>query len=224
MVDVNIFISFFSGLAIGISPCILLMLSAFGTSLVLTEEKRKYFAISIGLISGMVLAYIVISVMLLNVVVLLEAFIIFNFIFAGILVFIGIWEIVESRKEKSSIFGTPRKVKKVLSNFIEHNSGFYAFLVGIIFVMIKIPCFGGVYISLILNLHTNPLLYVFIFVYILGMLTPIILILVLMRIGLESSKINSFRLKYRTELRILSGIILIFLAIFLLINQIISLL
>jgi len=221
MVDVNFAIAFISGLSIGITPCILLMLSVFGTSLILTEEKRKFIAISIGLLSGMILAYILISIIFLYFFQLLENFFISSYIFAAILIIIGIWEIIECKKEHSKIYRTPEKVKTILKDFIEQNSGFYAFLVGIIFVLIKIPCFGTIYLSLLYNLQNNPLLYVFIFVYLLGMIIPIIVLLLLIRLGLESNKINEFRLKYRPYLRILSGIILIFLAIYLLINQMI---
>ncbi|MFX0028479.1 MAG: cytochrome c biogenesis protein CcdA, partial [Candidatus Hermodarchaeota archaeon] len=198
--------------------CILLMLSVFGTSIVLTEEKKKFYFISIGLISGMVFAYILVSIVFLP---FIEKLFTINIIFAGLLIFLGFWQIVECKKEQSLIFGTPEKVKTVINNFIQKNSGFYAFFVGIIFVLVKIPCFGGIYLSLLANLHRNPLLYLFILAYIIGMLTPIILILTLIRLGLESSKINDFRRKNRTKLRILNGAILIFLAIYLLINQII---
>jgi cytochrome c biogenesis protein CcdA len=218
MEEVNFLIAFLSGLAVGVAPCILLMLSVFGTSVVLTEEKKKFFVISIGLISGMVLAYILVSIIFLP---LIEELFILNIIFAGLLIFLGFWQIVECKKEQSSIFGTPERIKTVINDFIQKNSGFYAFLVGIIFVLIKIPCFGGIYLSLLANLHRNPLIYIFIFVYFIGMLFPIILILIFIRLGLESSKINDFRIKNRTKLRILNGTILIFLAIYLLINQII---
>ena len=171
MEEVNIFITFLSGVAVGITPCILLMLSVFGTSIVLTEEKKNFFTISVGLISGMVLAYILVSIIFLP---LIEELVFVSFIFAAVLIFLGLWQIVECKKEQSTIFGTPDKIKMVLHNFIQKNSGFYAFLVGIIFVLIKIPCFGGIYLSLLANLHINPLLYVFIFVYIIGMLLPII--------------------------------------------------
>jgi len=220
MVEINIAIAFISGLVIGFTPCILLMLSVFGASIFLTEQKNKFFLMSIGLLSGMILAYILMSIIFLFFVQLLDVFIYFHYIFGGLLIFIGSWEILESKKEKSIIFGTPEKVKLLLKDFIEKNSWFYAFIVGIIFVLIKIPCFGTVYLTLLYNIHTDPLLYIFIIVYLLGMVIPIILLLVLMRFGLESSKINEFRLKYRTHLRILSGALLIFLAIFLLINQI----
>jgi len=104
----------------------------------------------------------------------------------------------------------------VLKEFIDKNSGVYAFLVGIIFILIKIPCFGGVYLALLYHYYTNPLFFIYIFMYFIGMLVPIILVLIILRLGLESSKINDFRLKYRTYLRLFNGFILIFLAIFLL--------
>jgi len=215
--EVNFIIAFVSGLTIGATPCILLMVSAFGSSLILIEEKLKFIKIAIGLISGLIFAYILISTLFLFFLPFLEVLYLFKYFFAGILIFIGIWQIVECKKENSTIFGTPKKVKKVLKDFIEKNSGFYAFLVGIIFVLIKMPCFGGVYLALIYNLHTNPLLYVFIFVYLVGLVIPIITICILLRLGLESRKLNDMRLKYRKQLRILSGAILIFLAFYLLI-------
>lgn len=215
--DVNLIIAFVSGLTIGATPCILLMVSVFGTSLILIEEKLKFIKIAIGLISGLIFAYILISILFLFFLPFLEVLYLFKYFFAGILIFIGIWQIIESKKENSTIFGTPKKVKKVLKAFIEKNSGFYAFLVGIIFVLIKMPCFGGVYLALMYNLHTNPLIYVFIFVYLVGLVIPIITIFILLRLGLESRKLNDMRLKYRKQFRILSGAILIFLAFYLLI-------
>ena len=162
----------------------------------------------------MVFTYIVISILLINFLEILESVnYIIKYIFAGLLIVIGIWQIIESRKEKSRIFGTPEKIKTVLKDFIEKQTGFYAFLVGIIFVLIKIPCFGSIYISLLTSLFTNPLLFFFIVVYLTGLVIPIIIILILIRLGLESSKVNEWRLKYRTYLRILNGAILIFLSI-----------
>ena len=218
MAVVNFVIAFFTGLLTGIGPCILLMLSVFGTSLILIEEKRKFIEISIGLILGMILMYIIISIIWVNVRLLLEnAYLFLSYFFAGILIFIGLWQIIEFRKEKSKIFGTPKKIKLVLREFINRNSGIYAFLVGLIFVLIKIPCFGGIYIALLESFLENPLVYVFIVVYLVGMMIPTITILILIRLGLESSKIDNFRLKYRPHLRIINGVILIFLALYLLI-------
>ena len=216
MVEINFFIVFISGIVVGLTPCILLMLSVFGSSLILTEEKSKFLRISIGLLTGMIIAYIFISIIFLFLFQVLEVLSYFRYIFAVILISIGVWQIAESKLEKSRIFGTPQKVKTILKDFINKNSGFYAFLVGIIFVLIKIPCFGTIYLSLIYDLYSNPLLLLYIIVYLIGLIIPIILILILIRLGLESNKIDDFRLKYRTSLRILSGGLLITLALLLL--------
>ncbi|MFX1418510.1 MAG: cytochrome c biogenesis protein CcdA [Promethearchaeota archaeon] len=218
MTTVSLLEVFLFGLSVGIAPCILLMLSAFGTSLILIEEKGKFIRISIGLITGILLTYLIISIIFIYFTILMENLYIFlKYIFAGILIVIGIWQILECRKEKSRIFGTPEKIKLVLKDFIERNSGFYAFLVGIIFVLIKFPCSAPIYGYLLVNLIANPLLYVYIMVYLIGVILPTILILILFRLGLESSKFNDFRLKYRTHLRFFSGALLIFLSIYLLI-------
>jgi len=215
--EINWTIAFLSGIVIGATPCILLMMSAFGTSLIMIEGRGKFIKISFGLLSGLVFGYIFISFIFLFFVPIFQVLYYFKYIFAGILIFIGIWQIIECKKENSTIFGTPQNVKLVLKNFIGKNSGLYAFLVGIIFVLIKMPCFGGVYLALLYNLYGNPLISLFIMWYLIGMLLPVIILLILLRLGLESNKLNTFRLNYRTHLRIISGIILIFLAFYLLI-------
>ena len=220
--EFTLLIAFLSGIIIGASPCILLMLSAFGSSLILHEDKSKFLIISIGLLSGMILAYVLISILFIYIfqfLVVIMVFTVFRYIFAGILIFIGIWQIIECKKEKSIIFGTPEKVKTVLKNFIDKNSGFYAFLVGIIFVLIKIPCFGLIYLALLYNLYGDPLLIAFIIVYLIGMVIPIIIVLILLRFFIESSKLNEFRERNRIYFRILNGAILIFLAFYLLILE-----
>ena len=216
MVDINYFVVFLSGMVIGLTPCILLMLSVFGSSLILTEEKSKFLKISLGLLAGMIIAYIFISIIFVYLFQFFEFLSYFRYLFAAILIFIGIWQIIECKLEKSRIFGTPQRVKTILKDFIDRNSSFYAFLVGIIFVLIKIPCFGTIYISLIYDLYSNPFLLLYIVVYLIGLIIPIILILILIRLGLESNKIDEFRLKYRTSLRIFSGVLLITLALLLL--------
>ncbi len=215
--EISLALAFVSGVIVGISPCILLMLSTFGSSLALTEEKAKFLKISIGLLSGMILMYVLLSIMFLFFVGAFEAFYFLKYLFAAILIAIGVWQIIECKKEKSAIFGTPEKVKTLLKEFIDKNSGIYAFLVGIIFVLIKVPCFGSVYLALVYSFRNSPTIYVFIAAYLIGMMLPIVIVLILLRIGLESMNLNEFRLKHRTQLRFLSGCLLIFLAFYLLV-------
>lgn len=215
--EIDFVLAFVSGLVFGFSPCILLLLSTFGTSMIFVEEKSKFIQISVGLITGLVITYILISYLIYIFAEFSDIFRYLNFIFAGVLIFIGCWQIFDSKKDESKLFDTPERVKSILKNFIDKNSGLYAFFVGIIFSLIKLPTCGALLIVLIINLHSSPILFLYIMVYIIGMITPIILVLILLRLGLESEKVNEFRLKHRRQLRIFSGVILIFLAVYLLI-------
>jgi len=214
--EINILISFISGLIIGISPCIFLIISVFGTSLILIQEKSKYLKIVGGLISGIVLAYIAISILLFYLISFFNFFYFFRYLFAGVLIFIGIWQLVESKKERSLIFQTPSKVKLIMKSFIEKNSGFYAFTVGIIFIFIKVPCMATIYSALIYNIYSNAYFILCLVMYFVGMLIPMIILFILIRLGLESPRVNEIRLKYRPYLRIISASTLIILAIYLL--------
>ena len=216
MVEINFVISFLSGVLTGISPCIFLISIVFGSSLVLSEKKEKFLSISLGLLSGILLAYLVMTLMFLFLFQFFGVLTFFRFIFTGILVFIGMWQIIEADKEKSLIFKTPLKVKLILKEFIEKKTVFFSFLVGLLFILIKLPCMGAVYSSLLYNLYSNPLLIFYIITYLGGMLTPAIIILILIRLNIESSRIEIFRLKYRPYLRIVNGLLLIILAIYLL--------
>ena len=58
---------------------------------------------------------------------------------------------------------------------------------------------------------------VFIAVYLIRLIILIVDVLILIYLGIKSSNINEFQLKYRTHLRIINSTILILLAIYLLI-------
>ncbi len=214
--DVTLWGAFLLGLAFGGSPCLLLIMSVLGTTLVAVEQRKRYLAISFGLILGLISAYAAISVIFLAFLSVIGIFTYFKFIFGGILLVIGIWQIVEFKKEKSTIFGTPDRVKSWLNTFIEKQSGVYAFLLGVLFAFVKIPCIGGVYLTILYSAWQNPLLIFYVLLYYSGMILPVVLLLIGLRVGLQSNRVNTFREKYRPYLRLASGIVLIVLTLFLL--------
>ena len=211
-----LWVSFFSGLLVGIAPCLLLLMSVLGTTLVMVEQRSKFLAISTGLILGIIIAYLAVSAAFLALLTVVGVFLYFKYIFAGILITIGIWQIVEFKSERSIAFGTPQKVKDLLKGFIEKRSGTYAFLLGILFAFVKIPCFGGVFLSLLYDAWLDPFLAYYIVIYFTGMLLPIVILLIALRVGMQPARFNAFREKYRPHLRLLSGAILIVLTLVLL--------
>lgn len=221
--EFTVWIAFITGLIVGLSACMLLLLSVLGTSLTMVKSRSKYFTISLGLIVGLVSAYLIVSIIFLAVVNALSIITYLKYIFGGGLLFIGIWQVVEFRKEKSVIFGTPDQVKYVIKGFMEKGSGFYALLIGFIFAFIKIPCFGAPYLQLLFFSQRDPLLSLLVLSYFIGMLMPIIGILIAIRVGFQSERVNKFRINYRPYLRLLSGILIITLTLYLFLDLYISL-
>jgi cytochrome c biogenesis protein CcdA len=221
--EFTIWIAFVTGLIMGISACMLLLLSVLGTSLTMVASRGKYLIISLGLIVGIIAAYLVVSIIFLVVMNALSIITYLKYIFGVVLLFLGSWQIIEFKHEKSIIFGTNPKVKSILRDFIEKKSGIYAFLLGLTFAFIKIPCFGAPYLQILFVSIDDPLIGLFIAFYLLGLLIPIVGVLLAIRIGFQSEKLNQFRLNYRPYLRLLSGCLLITLTLYLFLDTIISL-
>ncbi len=221
--EFTIWIAFVTGLIAGLSACMLLLLSVLGTSLTMVESRGKYLIVSLGLIVGITVAYLVVSLIFLIVINALNVITFLKYIFGGILLFLGIWQILEFRREQSVIFGTNPKIKSMWRDFIERKSGIYAFLVGLTFAFTKIPCFGATYLQILFVSIDDPLLGVLIAVYLIGLLIPIGGVLLAIRIGFQSEKLNQIRLKYRSYLRLLSGCLLITLTLYLFLDTIMSL-
>ncbi len=221
--EFTLWIAFVTGLITSLSACMLLLLSVLGTSLTIIESRGKYLMISIGLIAGIIVAYLVVSLLFLLVINALNVITYLKYIFGGILLFLGIWQIIEFKREKSVIFGTSTTIKSKLKDFIEKKSGLYAFLVGLIFAFIKIPCFGAPYLQVLFISLNDPLLGFLISVYLLGLLIPICGVLLAIRVGFQSERINQFRINSRSYLRLLSGCLLITLTLYLFFDTIITL-
>jgi len=221
--EFTIWIAFLTGLISGLSACMLLLLSVVGTSLTMVESRSKYLIISLGLIGGIIIAYLIVSFIFLIVINALNIITYLKYIFGAILLGLGIWQIFEFKREKSIIFGTHPKIKSIWRDFIERNSGIYAFAVGLTFSFIKIPCFGASYLEILFISRDDPLLAMHIIIYLIGLLIPIIGVLIAVRIGFQSEKLNQIRLNYRSHLRLLSGCLLITLTLYLFLDTIISL-
>ncbi|MEX2685034.1 MAG: cytochrome c biogenesis CcdA family protein [Candidatus Sigynarchaeota archaeon] len=210
-------VAFLAGLAIGASACVLLLLGTIGTAVTSATTRRHYTIISTGLVLGVLAGYVVIGAFFTWFVISLDFLNALKYIFAVALLIIGIWQILDFKREKSIIFGTPGKVKDAMKRLISGKTGTGAFVVGLMFALIKIPCFGGPFLAIVYGARDDPTLFLTMIVYFAGMFIPYIVILVAIGMGLSSERINNARLKYRPHLRLLSGAVLIMLVVYLII-------
>lgn len=211
--------AFISGLITGLSPCVILVTAVVSSTLIVQEEKKtKMLPIFVGFTLGVFLMYLLLGI----VVVFTYEFLITTFfgsairIFFAVLMFLlGIWYIIDAYNEKSKLFSTPESIKEFVKKMANKGTFLYSFILGFVFSFIKIPCVGGIMISLVYGLSSNPALYVpSLMLFYLGLLIPLVILMVILGYGVQTEKVNEIRVKYRPLLRIISGLLIIGLTIY----------
>lgn len=166
-----------------------------------------------GFILGTLLVYMLLSIAIIYSLDALSSWVfgtVVQYVFSGLLLLLGLWYIIDAWNENSKLFKTPESIKKMFRSIIQTKSMGTSFLLGIIFTMIKLPCIGAILMALLLNISADPVQYYpKLFVYFIGVLTPLLLISILLVFGLTTERLNLLRTKYRPALRLISGILII---------------
>ncbi|MEA3357001.1 MAG: GAP family protein [Patescibacteria group bacterium] len=120
-------------------------------------------------------------------------------------------------KNPNPLLSIPKNASPKIKHYIKKATIPAAIVLGAFVSLFELPCTGGVYIAILCMLCKTDLtvqgvaylaLYNLIFVF------PLIIILFLCAFGLSSAKIESWRKKNRTHIRILIGILMVVLGIF----------
>ena len=166
-----------------------------------------------GFILGTVVVYTLLSLAIIYSLDFLSKFIFGNVIrtiFAILLILLGLWYIIDARNENSRLFKTPASVRKMFGRIISTKSFGSSFVLGIVFTSIKLPCVGAILMALLVNVTASPEVFLpKLVVYFMGVLTPLVLITLLLVFGLNTQKLDLLRTKYRSTLRLVSGILII---------------
>jgi cytochrome c biogenesis protein CcdA len=86
-----------------------------------------------------------------------------------------------------------------------------SFAIGVAFGLVKMPCVGGLYIAilgtvLLSERFAEDLMYLF--VYNLGVIMPVLVLGGLLAFGLKPAALNAFRLRHRVKLKAFTGLLL----------------
>jgi cytochrome c-type biogenesis protein len=87
-----------------------------------------------------------------------------------------------------------------------------SFLSGSMFSLVKAPCVGAIYLSLLSILATKTDVVrgtIYMGIYHIGLLLPVIALGLLLAFGLSPNKVTEFRERWRVEIRLTTGLILI---------------
>lgn len=220
-----------TALADSVNPCIMSVLALLISQLMLFKAKKRIKKYSIVYISTIYISYFIIGILLalgLNAVLTKTSNALNNIIgfyviliVSLIVIFAGIVNVKDFFAYGKGIsFSLSKKSKERVIKLIQELSLASIIILGFIITLIEFPCSGIMYAGLISLLTLNHIsfanimlilvFYNFIFVL------PLILIVYFVLKGSNIDEVDSFRLKYRKWFRLIMGLVLIGLGIYLL--------
>jgi cytochrome c biogenesis protein CcdA len=210
-------VAFVTGLLSGLSPCIILITGVFGTSLVANQSKNYFRSSMIGFSSGVLLMYFIIGfafTFFIDGAMTLFSGLAIKLILGIPLIILGLWQCIDAWNQDSRLFKTPDRVKGFFKNLVEKESGVSSFLLGTSFTILKAPCIAGVLLSLMFSINQTGSFVIgrivlALALFSIGVLIPILIVFGILRLGISNEKINTFRLKARPYLRLISGLVII---------------
>ncbi len=221
--EISPLLVFLAGLLAGFNPCILAVM-AFLATLILSSSGRKkdILKMILGFCSGIFITYMAVGLSILGTVYMLPS--LKSTITTAMVVFIfilGCWHIYDAyhlRKYSISTFHTPKAMIKLLEKTAKSNILLLSFVSGGLFSLVKAPCVGAIYFSILDMLvgRTDLTLGTFyLAIYNLGVIFPIIILGILLGYGMKPQTITELKENKRVEIRLFTGIVLIVLALLL---------
>ena len=210
-----------AGILAGFNPCLLAVM-AFLASLTLAQHGRRkeMLKITLGFSAGIFTMYMLTGVgvlILVNFLPKIQRS--FTIVAALLIALLGFWHIFDAywlKKHARSTFRTPESLKNFMGRMDKKNLLLLSFLSGSMFSLVKAPCVGAIYLSLLSILVTKTDVIrgtVYMGIYNVGLLLPVIGLGLLLAFGLSPKKVTEFREKWRVEIRLTTGFILLFLAL-----------
>ena len=210
-----------AGLLAGFNPCLLAVM-AFLASVTLAQQggRKEMIKITLGFSAGIFTMYMFAGIIILSTVsVLPEVRSHFTAITILLTTLLGLWHIYDAywlRTHAKSTFRTPKSLKDFMSRMGEKNLLLLSFLAGSMFSLVKAPCVGAIYLSILSMLAIKTDLSrgtAYMGIYNLGLLLPVMCLGLLLAFGLSPKKVTEFREKRRVEIRLATGLILVTLAL-----------
>ncbi len=202
-----------AGLLDGINPCAFAVLIFLLIALTAAESKRRVLQIGLTYTLGVFLIYITAGIGIIKIVSLTGMSFYFTVI-AGILVIAaGIIEVADGVLKNSPVsLSIPESKKEFFAGYIRRATVPAAFVLGVLVGIFELPCTGGIYLA-VLSLLSSQLTFneglIYLVIYNLAFILPLILIVLAVTLGISPEMINRFREEHKRKLRLAIGILLI---------------
>jgi cytochrome c biogenesis protein CcdA len=215
---------FVAGLIAGFNPCLLAIL-AFIASITLSggeggrSGSRRMFRLVVVFCAGIFITYLVAGFGLLQAIGHTEGTreTIENILIA-IIVLLGIWHIYDAyhvKKYDRSSFKTSGSTMRFIEDLIKKESLVAIFVLGVLFSLVKAPCVGALYLSILNMLIRDGGAYgmLYLSVYNLGVVFPVLVLGLAMTLGMQPESVNRYKDEHRSSIRFVTGVMLLAIAV-----------
>ena len=233
----NIFPIILAGLIDGINPCAFATLIFFMSYLAyIGRSKREIIYLGISFSFAVFMAYLLVGAGFLRIITNLAAFSVISKIvyiittcIALVLAILNFIDFFRAKKGQTSkmILQLPLFLKREIHKTIRRGSkvSFYftsAFLIGLVISILELACTGQIYLPTIVYVSTIPNLkfraYLYLILYNLMFILPLIIIFILYYVGATSKKIE-YAIKGNVyKVKLITGLFFLILSTFLVIN------
>ncbi len=213
------------GFLAGFNPCLFAILAFIASvALASTGKRRNVLYIVAAFSFGIFITYFVVGLGLFK---LFESTSIqgtVRTIVIGIIGILGAWHVYDAyhlKKNTESTFITPKFFVRMTEGITREVNLPASFLMGSLFSLIKAPCVGAVYLvilDMVRNSSERALGLVYLGVYNLGVILPVLVIGSAIAFGLNPKKVEKFRKENRSALRLITGLSLLIIAVLMYLN------
>ncbi|WP_292463125.1 cytochrome c biogenesis protein CcdA [Methanolobus sp.] len=214
---------FIAGLLAGFNPCLLAVMAFLSSAIISSNgTRRDMLTLVCGFCTGIFVTYMVVGIGILNTINSFPDIQETITMLMVVLIFaLGIWHLYDAfymKVHQKGTFRTPRFFIRFMGEIKGRNILMLSFIAGGLFSLIKAPCVGAVYLAILdmLISGNDPLgSAVYLGIYNFGVVLPILLLGGMLAFGLNPEKVSDFKERRRVEIRLITGMTLILLAVLL---------
>ena len=139
-------------------------------------------------------------------------------ILIAIIILLGIWHIYDAyhvKKYDRSSFKTSGSTMRFIEDLIKKESLVAIFVLGVLFSLVKAPCVGALYLTILNMLIREGGAYsmLYLSVYNIGVVFPVLVLGLAMTLGMQPESVNRYKDEHRSSIRFVTGVMLLAIAV-----------
>jgi cytochrome c biogenesis protein CcdA len=205
-----------------INPCAFSVLVILLLSIIALQTRRQVLMVGLTYIAAVFLFYFLSGIGILSFVQVSGVSSLISMAAALIAIVLGSIYIIDAAIKKDGfILAIPVSKKEVIERYIVTATLPAAFILGVLVGIFELPCTGGIYLTILSLMSSTMTLsegIPYLLLYNVIFILPLIIILLAVVVGIPPERVNAWRVNNRRMLRVVIGIAMILVGIFIILG------